>query len=243
MVATTVIVAVGTDHHPFDRMINWIDSWCAANPGTTVLVQRGTSKGTEVCPSVELLPHPELCERFARAVAVVSHGGPSTVMDARMAGRMPIVMARDPQYGEHVDDHQMRFAEHLKRHELAAVVDQEVDLHAAIDAALANPDDFSVPVDGAAITGVVEFGRVMDELLGTRTLLTPASPAGVEQVAPVGQTAGGRPAAEIEAAADSDSATEPERAPVNFAEVTDDESPDGIAAVADELTNPLRGER
>lgn len=182
--STAVIVAVGTDHHPFDRMIAWIDSWSAANPGVSVLVQRGTSAATESCGSVELLPHPDLCERFARAVAVVSHGGPSTVMDARMAGRLPIVMARDPRFGEHVDDHQMRFADHLKRHDLARVVDDEAALHAAIDAALADPGDFSVPVDGSAITGVVEFARVMDQLLGTNTPLTPASPAGVEVEAP-----------------------------------------------------------
>lgn len=178
--SATVIVAVGTDHHPFDRMIKWIDSWSDKHPGVSVLVQRGTSTPTVACKSVELLPHPELCERFARAIAVVSHGGPSTVMDARMAGRLPIVMARDPRFGEHIDDHQMRFAAHLDRHELAEVVDQEEALHAALDRALSAPDDFSVPVDASAITGVVEFGRVMDQLLGTSTPLTPASPAGVE---------------------------------------------------------------
>jgi UDP-N-acetylglucosamine transferase subunit ALG13 len=178
--SATVVVAVGTDHHPFDRMIRWIDSWSDKHPGVSVLVQRGTSTPTEACPSVELLPHPELCERFAKAIAVVSHGGPSTVMDARMAGRLPIVMARDPQFGEHVDDHQMRFAAHLDRHQLARVVDQEDALHAALDAALAAPDNFTVPVDASAITGVVEFGRVMDQLLGTKTPMTPASPAGVE---------------------------------------------------------------
>ncbi len=228
--ATTVIVAVGTDHHPFDRMISWIDSWSQANPEITVLVQRGTSNSTELCPSVELLPHPDLCERFAKAVAVVSHGGPSTVMDARMAGRKPIVMARDPQFGEHVDDHQMRFAEHLKRHDLAAVVDQEAALHAAIDAALATPDEFSVPVDGSAITGVVEFGRVMDELLGTKTFLTPASPAGAADDALA-------VAADDAAVQPSGQPTEQETEQVgkSFAEVSD--------VAADQLTNPLGGAR
>lgn len=228
--ASTVMVAVGTDHHPFDRMIAWIDSWSAANPDVTVLVQRGTSNPTEVCPSVELLPHPELCERFARAVAVVSHGGPSTVMDARMGGRKPIVMARNPEHGEHVDDHQMRFAEHLKRHDLAAVVDQEDALHAALDAALANPDDFSVPVEGAAITGVVEFGRVMDELLGTKTLLTPSSPAGLpEEVIE-------EPAAlEQESSQSVDTAPDPVETGRSFTETPE--------VAADELSNHLGGNR
>ena len=181
---STVIVAVGTDHHPFDRMVRWIDSWAGANPGATVLIQRGTSEPAVECPSVELIAHPELCERFAKAVAVVSHGGPSTVMDARMAGRLPIVMARNPDFDEHVDDHQMRFADHLRRHELARVVEEEAELHAALDEALAEPDRFTVPVDVSAITGVVEFGRVMDELLSTATPLVPSSPAGVSAPEP-----------------------------------------------------------
>lgn len=164
-----VMVAVGTDHHPFERMINWIDAWAAANPDVSVLVQRGTSVETAECSSVELLPHPDLLERFARADAVISHGGPSTVMDARMVGRYPIVLGRNPEYGEHVDDHQLRFADHLRRHDLAEVVETEAALHAAIDDALANPLDFSVPVDGAGLPGVVEFGRTLDRLLGTST--------------------------------------------------------------------------
>ncbi len=175
-----VIVAVGTDHHPFDRLVKWVDAWAADHPETTVLVQRGTSVSTGQCESVELLPHPELCDRFAKAAAVVSHGGPSTVMDARMAGRLPIVVARNPEHGEHVDDHQMRFAEHLRRHDLARVIDTEADFAAALDEAIADPDGFTVPVDAAAITGVVEFGRVMDRLLGIETPLVPSSPAGVE---------------------------------------------------------------
>lgn len=174
-----VIVAVGTDHHPFDRLVEWVDAWAADHPETSVLVQRGTSAETEECRSVELLPHPELCERFAKAVAVVSHGGPSTVMDARMAGRLPIVVARNPANGEHVDDHQMRFAEHLRRHQLARVIDTEDDFQQALDEAMSDPDGFVVPVDASAITGVVEFGRKLDDLLGIDTPLLPASPAGV----------------------------------------------------------------
>ena len=172
----TVMVAVGTDHHPFDRLTEWIDAWSADNPDVSVLVQRGTSRSTAECPSVELLPHAELCENFATALVVVSHGGPSTVMDARAAGRLPIVMARDPEFGEHVDGHQMRFAEHLKTHDLAVVVDAEADLREAIDEALANPSHFAIPVERSSISGVVEFGRMLDDLLDTKTPMTPASP-------------------------------------------------------------------
>lgn len=180
-----VVVAVGTDHHPFDRLVRWVDEWAEAHPLVEVLIQRGTSSEPAHCASTELIPHPELCERFATASAVVSHGGPSTVMDARMAGRLPIVVARDPGRGEHVDDHQQRFASHLRRHALGRVADDERTLHRLLDRALAAPDEFSVVPDPTEITGVVEFARRVDELLGTSTPLVPDSPAGMAEDRPV----------------------------------------------------------
>ncbi len=166
-----VVVAVGTDHHPFDRLIGWVDAWAEARPDVTVVVQRGTSAPTEHCPSVDLLPHGELCQHFADSIVVVSHGGPSTVMDARMAGRLPLVVARDPDRGEHVDDHQQRFARHLDRHELARVAEDAESLHRLLDEALDYPERFAVAFDDAAIRGVTGFASKVDELLGTSTPL------------------------------------------------------------------------
>jgi UDP-N-acetylglucosamine transferase subunit ALG13 len=174
-----IVVAVGTDHHPFDRLIEWIDDYAGIRTEATVLVQRGTSSSPANCSSVDLLPHGALCERFATSVAAVSHGGPSTVMDARMAGRLPIVVARDPRLGEHVDEHQIRFTRHLGRHGLARVAEDRESLHALLDEALTNPDHFTVPVEEASLAGVREFARVVDELLGITTPLAPPSLAGV----------------------------------------------------------------
>lgn len=185
-----VVVSVGTDHHPFDRMIDWIDEWSAAFPTVPVMVQRGTSDPPAHCPSERLVPHSDLIELFAMAEVVVSHGGPSTVMDARMVGRLPIVVARNPELGEHVDGHQMRFADHLRRHDLAVVIDDKDAFFGAMSEALADPSRFSIPIDTGSISGVVEFGRVMDHLLGTTTPLTPSSPAGVDDIAHSGVVVG-----------------------------------------------------
>lgn len=163
--APDVVVSVGTDHHRFDRLMAWIDAWASTQPEVIILVQRGTSSPPRHVTSVELLPHPDLLRRFEAAAAVVCHGGPSTVMDARQAGRRPIVVARDPALGEHVDDHQLRFAEHLVRHDLAEVVADGDELAGAIEAALAAPERFAVPIGTAAAAGVVAFGRTVDELL------------------------------------------------------------------------------
>lgn len=161
-----VVVSVGTDHHRFDRLIGWMDEWRDANPGVTVLIQRGTSAPSRLGGCHELIPHAELLARFAAATAVVSHGGPSTVMDARMSGRFPIVMARNPVHEEHVDDHQMRFADHLRKHGVADVVDTKEDLFDALDRALTNPSAYTVPISDDAAEGIHEFGRLVDGLMG-----------------------------------------------------------------------------
>lgn len=182
MIGSMVVVSVGTDHHPFDRLVQWTERWADQFPERKVVLQRGTSKAPGQLESHELIPHEELRNLFRDATAVVSHGGPSTVMDARMAGKLPIVAARDPKLGEHVDDHQMRFAEHLARYDLARLVKTEAEFHEALAHAMDCPEDFEIPLqETAASAGVVKFGEVVDELLGIETKLTLYELGGVEQ--------------------------------------------------------------
>jgi UDP-N-acetylglucosamine transferase subunit ALG13 len=111
-----VFATVGTDHHPFDRFISWIDTWHGQTSASTceVFVQRGTCSQTPNVPSAQWLDPQDLATRMQRADAIVCHGGPSTIMEARHAGIVPIVIPRDPALGEHVDEHQLRFAKFME---------------------------------------------------------------------------------------------------------------------------------
>ena len=51
-----VLVVVGTDHHPFDRVVGWADEWAASHPGVRVLVQYGTSRPPTTAEGHDLLP-------------------------------------------------------------------------------------------------------------------------------------------------------------------------------------------
>ena len=165
----TIVVSVGTDHHPFDRLVGWMDTWAGRNRAVRVVIQRGSAGPTAYAESEPLIPHADLCELFASATAVITHGGPSTVMDIRAAGRLPIVFPRNPSHGEHVDDHQMRFGQHLAAHDLARIAYEHDDLAAAIAEALAAPDRYRIAADAAPAPGVVGFSEVVDELLGVVT--------------------------------------------------------------------------
>lgn len=172
MSTEVVVVSVGTDHHPFDRLVGWSAKWALDHPECKVIIQRGTSAKPLDVESHELIPHDELRELFRGATVVVSHGGPSTLMDARMSGRFPIVTPRNPKLGEHVDDHQMRFAEHMGRHGMARPAYTEAEFRAALADVLADPDAYTVPFEDPTMSsGVVRFGEVVDELLGIQTPL------------------------------------------------------------------------
>lgn len=134
-----VAVLLGTDHHPFDRLVRWSSE--LASVGTRrFFVQHGSTSLPGLLPSgVEgspMLGTDELASLLSRADAVVTHGGPGLVMEARQAGLHPIVVPRDPALGEHVDGHQLRFARVLARSGLAEVTDSQLGFERAVEAAL-----------------------------------------------------------------------------------------------------------
>jgi UDP-N-acetylglucosamine transferase subunit ALG13 len=55
-----------------------------------------------------------LAEWAAAADVIITHGGPGSILLALSVGRSPVVVPRDPRFGEHVDDHQLRFVRWLQ---------------------------------------------------------------------------------------------------------------------------------
>jgi UDP-N-acetylglucosamine transferase subunit ALG13 len=110
-----LFVTVGTDHHRFDRLIDWIDAWLADGGAdrVTCLVQTGTSKAPKRAESRDYLGYAEMEGTVMNAIAVVSHGGPGSIMLCAYLGKKPIVVPRVRRLGEHVDDHQVLFSRRL----------------------------------------------------------------------------------------------------------------------------------
>ena len=126
-----IFVAVGTHHQPFDRLLRAAEA-LARELDERVIVQRGCSE--LILPSCEvydLLPPDRFEALVAEARVVVLHAGSSSFLQARALGRVPIVVPRRPEHGEHVDDHQVRFAASLGNE---AVVVQPDALAAAVRA-------------------------------------------------------------------------------------------------------------
>lgn len=166
-----VVAMVGTDHHPFDRLVDWIDDAARRHPDTRFIVQHGESKPPEVAEGHAYLPHERITELLAEAVGAVVHGGPGTIMDARGAGHVPICVPRDPSLGEHVDGHQQRFAALVGPAGVVTDVRTAEEFQAALDAVLAAGDSARVralPESAATAAARSQLALELDALLEAR---------------------------------------------------------------------------
>jgi UDP-N-acetylglucosamine transferase subunit ALG13 len=134
-----VVVSVGTDHHPFDRLVQWVDRWAQSHPDIDVVVQYGSAQPPSHARSVRFLSHTELVSNISAAAVVVSHGGPATIAETWRAGMIPLVTPRDSGFGEHVDNHQMTFVGVLASRGEVIEICNEAQLDESLRRALSDP--------------------------------------------------------------------------------------------------------
>lgn len=138
-----LVVSVGTDHHVFNRLIDWINSWADAQPDRpTAFIQHGASKAAYFGTNRDRLPRAELLEIYRNARVVVVQGGPGSILDVREVGVIPLAVPRRPELKEVVDGHQIEFTRVMAAHGNAVFVDSEADLHHMLDQAMADPAAF-----------------------------------------------------------------------------------------------------
>ncbi|MEQ4203835.1 glycosyltransferase [Actinopolymorpha sp. B17G11] len=162
-----LLAMVGTDYHPFDRLVRWVDAWSIGHPEVECLIQYGTAPAPRHAAGVAYAEHDELGEWMDRAGIVVCHAGPSTILEVRRRGLLPIVVPRCGQSGEHVDDHQERFASRLAGTGLVLTAGSQRELGVLLDKALDDPTvvRLSEVADGAVTDAAVRrFGELVSGL-------------------------------------------------------------------------------
>jgi UDP-N-acetylglucosamine transferase subunit ALG13 len=166
-----VLCLVGTDHHPFQRLVSWCDTLATSRTDVDVLVQHGQSPPPGVAEGRAFLGRDELDSLLLRASVAVSHGGPGLISEIRAAGLRPLAVPRDPDRGEHVDGHQMRFLERMGERGLVEVVTSERPFLDSIARRLAHPHDERVDrlADQARVLASVHrFAGLVEDLYARR---------------------------------------------------------------------------
>ena len=144
-----VFVSVGSDHHRFDRLVGWIDTW-AAEHDVDCVVQHGTATAPTRSLALAYLDHAVLQDCLRAADVVVVQGGPMSIIEARRNGSRPIVVPRVPELREVVDGHQVVFCRKLAAEDMIDLAEDEPTLRRHLDRALAEPERLRVDEDGAA---------------------------------------------------------------------------------------------
>ncbi|RIX26621.1 glycosyltransferase [Amnibacterium setariae] len=167
MSAVSVVVSLGTDHHRFDRLVSWVEDW-AVSMGSDVdlFVQRGTSRPPRFGTHVVMVSREEMLNRYRDADVVITQVGPGTILDVASVGRIPIVVPRRPDLGEHVDEHQIRFGRFIAGRGEAVLAEDEVAFRAAATAALEDPQHFRrEPRSSAAAETALALAAVVDDVM------------------------------------------------------------------------------
>jgi UDP-N-acetylglucosamine transferase subunit ALG13 len=164
-----VFVTVGTDHHPFDRLIRWVDAWLEAGGAERArcLVQTGRSTRPQLAESTDYLGYDDMRRAVMAAAAVVTHGGPGSIALATSVGKRPVVVPRRKSLGEHVDDHQVAFTQRIATGGKIALAETEDAFRAALERSLRSDGAATHANSLNSVEAVARFEELVAELLST----------------------------------------------------------------------------
>ena len=125
-----IFVTVGTHEQPFDRLIKKVDE--LKKNGVIqeeVIIQTGFSKyEPQYCQWSKLIPYQQMIKNVEDARIVITHGGPASFIMPLQIGKIPIVVPRQYQFNEHVNDHQVEFARNVASRMKNIILVEEIEV-------------------------------------------------------------------------------------------------------------------
>ena len=110
-----IFVTVGTHEQQFNRLIKKIDE--LKKNGVIqeeVIIQTGFSTYIpQFCHWNQLIPYQQMKKNVENARIIITHGGPASFIMPLQVGKIPIVVPRQLQFDEHVNNHQLDFARNV----------------------------------------------------------------------------------------------------------------------------------
>ena len=112
-----IFVTVGTHEQPFDRLVKAIDELKRDQLITDdIFIQTGYSTySPKYCEWSKFVPYADMEKKMAEARIVITHGGPASFIMPLQMGKTPVVVPRQAEYGEHVNNHQLEFVENVSK--------------------------------------------------------------------------------------------------------------------------------
>lgn len=111
-----IFATVGTHEQPFNRLLEELDR--LKETGIIledVIIQTGYSTyEPRYCEWHKLLPYDDMVKNVEHARIVITHGGPASFIMPLQIGKIPVVVPRQYEFHEHVNNHQVEFTKAVK---------------------------------------------------------------------------------------------------------------------------------
>lgn len=160
-----IFVTVGTHEQQFDRLVRKVDELKESGVlEDEVVVQTGYSTfHPDHCRWKQWFDYDEMCECMEKARIIVTHGGPASFLPPIRLGKMPVVVPRQKQYAEHVNDHQVEFTEAVREMGAGIILTENID---ELGDVLADYDRYAVEAAGHDLAGSnnLRFNQQLEEL-------------------------------------------------------------------------------
>ena len=117
-----IFVTVGTDQHDFSRLVRKMDEIARRK---SVIMQIGWTKfEPRNAEWFRFESNKRIDELYRSADIIVTHGGAGSIIRSLKEGKVPVVVPRRADFGEHVNNHQLDLGRSLeKKREVALVED------------------------------------------------------------------------------------------------------------------------
>lgn len=111
-----IFITVGTHEQGLDRLLIEVDKLIENGViQEEVFAQSGYSKyEPKNYKYKKMIRYDEMDSYIMQARIVITHGGPGSIFHPLQYGKVPIVVPRNPEFNEHVDNHQILFAKRLE---------------------------------------------------------------------------------------------------------------------------------
>lgn len=121
-----IFISVGTTKYSFPRLIDQAVAYGSLYPEIKFVIQSGPYIPAVTIPKNIILrsyySYEEVGRLMHSARAIVCHGGFGTIYNSLQKHKIPWVLPRLSQLGEHVSDHQVDLVNYLLKHNLVRLI-------------------------------------------------------------------------------------------------------------------------
>ena len=161
-----IFVTVGTHEQPFNRLVEHIDKLKGEGViQEEVIIQTGYSTyEPRHCKWQKLFPYTEMIELVEQARIVITHGGPSSFIMPLQIGKIPIVVPRKKEFGEHVNDHQVEFVKIMAERYGSIKVIEDIEQLASV---IKNVDKYKTSISQKNNNNIFceKFAEIVDKMM------------------------------------------------------------------------------